>query len=89
MRHSAVVEGIHGEALQAGDLDGLLVVAVHDAGAFAENVDGAGTEQLAPRMLASRMVRAEPARFPLAIFLMKAGTSMCVGQAPVHGASKQ
>ncbi len=40
-------------------------------------------------MLASRMVSAEPRRLPLAIFLMKRGTSMCVGQAAVHGASKQ
>src|SRR5271156_1293664 len=35
------------------------------------------------------MVRAEPERFPLAIFLMNRGTSICVGQAPAQGASKQ
>src|SRR5580698_6846194 len=35
------------------------------------------------------MILAEPPGFPLAIFLMKLGTSMCVGQALVHGASKQ
>jgi hypothetical protein len=40
-------------------------------------------------MLASRMVFAEPSRLPLAIFLMNFGTSMCVGQACMHGASKQ
>src|SRR5215510_2488747 len=40
-------------------------------------------------MLASRMVRAEPRRLPCAIFLMKRGTSMCVGQAAMQGASKQ
>src|SRR5580704_1038633 len=45
--------------------------------------------QLAPRMLASRIVIAEPRRLPEAIFLMKRGTSMWVGQAPAHGASKQ
>jgi hypothetical protein len=35
------------------------------------------------------MTRAEPLRLPVAIFLMKAGTSMCVGHARAHGASKQ
>ena len=35
------MEGIHGEALQAGNLDGLLVVAVEHAGSFAEHVDRA------------------------------------------------
>jgi hypothetical protein len=45
--------------------------------------------QVAPMGLASKMTRAEPWRFPDAIFLMNAGTSMCVGQACVHGASKQ
>src|SRR5271163_3652134 len=40
-------------------------------------------------MFASRMVVAEPRRFPDAIFLIKRGTSMWVGQAAVHGASKQ
>ena len=46
-------------------------------------------EQLAPSTFASRIVRADPRRFPLAIFLMNPGTSMCVGHAAVHGASKQ
>src|ERR1700727_2249245 len=50
---------------------------------------GQARAQLAPRMLASRMVRAEPARLPVAIFLMKRGTSMWVGHAVAHGASKQ
>ena len=36
------MEGVHGEALEATDFDGLLVVAVHHAGAFAEDVYGAG-----------------------------------------------
>ena len=45
--------------------------------------------QLAARIFASRMVLAEPARLLLAIFLIKPGTSICVGQAVVHGASKQ
>src|SRR5688572_26302459 len=46
-------------------------------------------EQLRPRMLESRIVLAEPRRLALAIFLMNRGTSMWVGQAAVHGASKQ
>src|ERR1041385_5155366 len=45
--------------------------------------------QLMPRMLASRISFALPRRLPDAIFLMNAGISMCVGQARVHGASKQ
>ena len=45
--------------------------------------------QLAPRMLASRIVRAEPRRLPEEIFLMNFGTSMCVGQAAAQGASAQ
>src|ERR1700722_19795039 len=45
--------------------------------------------QLCPRILAERTTRAEPRRLPLEIFLMKAGTSMWVGQAIVQGASKQ
>src|SRR5580704_16516115 len=45
--------------------------------------------QLWPRIFAERILRAEPRRLPVEIFLMKAGTSMCVGQAFVHGASKQ
>jgi beta-ureidopropionase len=44
---------------------------------------------VAPTGLASKMTRADPRRLPLAIFLMNAGTSMCVGHARVHGASKQ
>jgi len=40
-------------------------------------------------LLDALMTRAEPRRFPEAIFLMKAGTSICVGQAKVQGASKQ
>src|ERR1041385_458364 len=45
--------------------------------------------QLMPRMLASRISFALPRMLPEAIFLMNAGMSMCVGQARVHGASKQ
>src|SRR2546422_3946770 len=45
--------------------------------------------QLSPRILASRITRAEPRRLPVRIFLINAGTSMRVGQARVHGASKQ
>src|ERR1700685_1961138 len=45
--------------------------------------------QLWPRILASRITRAEPRKLPVEIFLMNAGTSMWVGQAMVHGASKQ
>src|SRR5580700_3273068 len=45
--------------------------------------------QLMPRMLASRISLALPRMLPEAIFLMNAGMSMCVGQARVHGASKQ
>ena len=43
--------------------------------------------QDAPSTLASRMTRAAPWRLPVASFLMKAGTSMEVGQARVQGAS--
>jgi hypothetical protein len=40
-------------------------------------------------MLAFSIVIAEPPIFSLAIFLMKPGTSIWVGQALLHGASKQ
>src|SRR5664279_2743587 len=50
---------------------------------------GHAREQLPPSMLASRMRNAEPRRLPVAMRLMNPGTSMCVGQAVVHGASKQ
>src|SRR5579871_844976 len=50
---------------------------------------GQTREQLRPRILESRIVSAEPRRLPVEIFLMKRGTSMWVGQAPVQGASKQ
>jgi hypothetical protein len=40
-------------------------------------------------MFASRIVFAEPSKLPLAIFLMNFGTSMWVGHAAMHGASKQ
>src|SRR3989442_289558 len=42
--------------------------------------------QVAPSKLDSRMVRAEPRKFSVAIFLMNFGMSMCVGQACVQGA---
>src|SRR5271154_966834 len=42
-----------------------------------------------PRILASRISFALPRMLPVAIFLMNAGISICVGQARVHGASKQ
>src|SRR5664279_4584730 len=42
-----------------------------------------------PRMLASRISLALPRMLPEAIFLMNAGMSIWVGQARVHGASKQ
>src|SRR4029077_12401608 len=45
--------------------------------------------QLSPRMFASRMTRAAPRTFPVMTRLMKPGTSIRVGQAMVHGASKQ
>src|SRR5271156_6531169 len=45
--------------------------------------------QLWPRILASRITRAEPRRLSVEIFLMKEGTSIWVGHAMVHGASKQ
>src|SRR5258708_39506951 len=50
---------------------------------------GQTREQLNPRTLDSRIVNAEPNRFPLEIFLMKRGTSIWVGHAPAQGASKQ
>jgi hypothetical protein len=37
--------------------------------------------------LASRIVRADPVRLPVAIFLMNDGMSMAVGHARMHGAS--
>ena len=40
-RRRSGMKCVHGEALQAADLDGLLVVAMHDAGAFAQHFDGA------------------------------------------------
>ena len=48
---------------------------------------GVTRAQLAPRMFAERIVRAAPRGFSLAMRLMKRGTSMCVGQARVQGAS--
>jgi hypothetical protein len=39
--------------------------------------------------LADRIVRALPSMLPVAILRMNDGTSMCVGQAWAHGASKQ
>src|SRR4029079_3541661 len=45
--------------------------------------------QLPPRILASRMRRAEPRRFPVLMRLINPGTSIWVGQAAVQGASKQ
>jgi hypothetical protein len=33
-------------------------------------------EQLAPKMFASKIVSADPRKFPVAIFLIKRGTSM-------------
>src|SRR5271155_1771563 len=45
--------------------------------------------QLCPRMLASRITRAEPRRLSVEIFFMNEGTSMWVGHAMVQGASKQ
>ena len=41
-RGAARVERVHGEALQPSNLNGLLVVAVHHAGAFAQDLDRAG-----------------------------------------------
>src|ERR1700693_5506224 len=43
---------------------------------------------VAPSKLDSRIVRADPSRFPVEIFLMNFGMSICVGQAWVQGASK-
>src|SRR6202045_3602695 len=44
--------------------------------------------QVAPSKLDSRMVRAEPGKLPVEIFLMNLGMSIWVGQACVQGASK-
>jgi hypothetical protein len=41
-RRATGVESVHSEALQAADFDGLLVVAMHDAGAFAKDIYGTG-----------------------------------------------
>src|SRR5579862_3524359 len=45
------MERVHSVALEAADLNGLAIVAMHDAGAFAEDIDGAdagatGTEEI-------------------------------------------
>ena len=45
------MEVIHRATLQTSDFDGLAIVAVHNAGAFAEDLDGAdsgatGTEEI-------------------------------------------
>ena len=40
-------------------------------------------------MFDSKMVRAAPRSFPVAIFRMNWGMSMCVGHAWTHGASSQ
>ena len=39
---ASIVKGVHGVALERTDLDGFAVVMVEDAGAFAEDLDGAG-----------------------------------------------
>ena len=41
MRYACVVERLHGIALEAGDRDGFAFSVIHNAGAFAEHVDGA------------------------------------------------
>ncbi len=50
---------------------------------------GQAAAQVPPRGLAARIVRALPSTLPVAILRMKDGTSMPVGQARAHGASKQ
>ena len=53
-RLDAPVEILHGKALESADLDRLLVVTVHDTGAFAEDIDRAG-----PRAAHAQDVRLE------------------------------
>jgi hypothetical protein len=43
--------------------------------------------QLAPTGLEDMIVFADPSKFPEAIFLIKVGMSIPVGQALIHGAS--
>ena len=50
---------------------------------------GQARAQEPPKMLASRIVLAAPISFLCMICRMNFGTSMCVGQARVQGASKQ
>ena len=66
-----------------------MIDVVINTSAFTQDLNGQTREQLRPKTLASRMASAEPRRLPVAIFLMKRGTSMCVGQAAAQGASKQ
>ena len=75
------IESDPSRALQAPDLDRLPIVAMHHASAFAQHVHRTHARTTRPRIFASRIVSAEPRRFPVAIFLMKRGTSMCVGHA--------
>jgi hypothetical protein len=83
-------KGLHGKALQAANLNRLLVRFPCITQEPSQSTSTGQTRaQLAPSTLASRIVFADPITLPEAIFLMKRGTSMCVGHAPMHGASKQ
>ncbi len=84
------IKMIHGMPLQQPNLNRLLDCS--DASRMrlrTARPPGQTRAQLAPRMFASRMVTRRPAQIPAAIFLMKRGTSMCVGHASAQGASKQ
>ena len=83
------MEVVHGVALEPPDLNGLPVEAVHDAGALAQHLDGARARTTAAQDVGLENETGGPRTLPLAIRLMNPGTSMCVGQAPMQGASKQ
>jgi hypothetical protein len=88
-RSPDVVEEIHGVALQQRNLNRLAILPMHHACALAKHFHRAHPRTAPPRMLASRMRNAEPRRLPEAMRLINPGTSICVGQAAVQGASKQ
>ena len=71
------------------DLDGLAIVAVHDASAFAEHLDRAGARATAAQNVGVENAQRRAAQVAGGDALDEAGTSMWVGQAAVQGASKQ
>jgi len=65
--------------LQPSDFHRVALAIEHHASASHKTCVGQTRAQLAPRMFALRIARAEPVGFPFAIFLMNDGISMPVG----------